>query len=202
MQQPAGTTSTDQLVKKVVVVGDGAVGKTCLLAAYSGKPFDPAYVPTIFENYTTEVTFGDKVIRLSLWDTAGQEEYDRIRIMSYVNVQCFIVAFSVVDSITYRNVKERWIPELQHYSPETPVLLVGTKEDLRGTVGTSDGRSEVTYEQGKELKEQIGAVAYLECSAVTRSGVKAVFDTAVRVVEGAMRNPREKKKDSKKCILL
>jgi len=189
-------------VKKVVVVGDGAVGKTCLLAAYSGKPFDLAYVPTIFENYTTEVTIGDKVVRLSLWDTAGQEEYDRIRIMSYVNVHCFIVAFSVVDSITYRNVKERWIPELQHYSRDTPVLLVGTKEDLRGTTSGSDGRTEVTFEQGKELKDQINAVSYLECSAVTRNGVKAVFDTAVRVVEGTLRGAKTHAKKDKKCILL
>lgn len=189
-------------VKKVVVVGDGAVGKTCLLMAYSGKPFDPVYAPTIFENYITEVDIGTKVIKLSLWDTAGQEEYDRIRIMSYVNVHCFVVCFSVVDSITYKNIKERWIPELKHYSPGTPLVLVGTKEDLRGTVGQlDDGREEVSYEKGKELRDEIKALAYLECSAITKNGIKAVFDTAVRVCEGLIRGPSKPKSD-KKCILL
>jgi len=188
-------------VKKVVVVGDGAVGKTCLLMAYSGKPFDPAYAPTIFENYVTEVDMGTKMVKLSLWDTAGQEEYDRIRIMSYVNVHCFVVCFSVVDSITYANVKVRWVPELKHYSPGTPLLLVGTKEDLRGTVSGIEGREEVSYEEGKQLKNEIKAVSYLECSAITKNGIKAVFDTAVRVCEGMLSGP-VRPKSEKKCILL
>lgn len=61
----------------------------------------------------------------------------------------------------------------QHYSPGTPLVLVGTKEDLRGTVGQlDDGREEVSYEKGKELRDEIKALAYLECSAITKNGIK------------------------------
>jgi hypothetical protein len=114
---------------------------------------------------------------------------------------------------------------MQHYSPGTPLVLVGTKEDLRGTVGQlEDGREEVSYEKGKELRDEIKALAYLECSAITKNGIKvcpakafrgascrggltvctvaqAVFDTAVRVCEGLIRGPAKPKSD-KKCILL
>eukprot|EP01087_Luapelamoeba_hula_P016356 TRINITY_DN5026_c0_g1_i1.p1 TRINITY_DN5026_c0_g1~~TRINITY_DN5026_c0_g1_i1.p1 ORF type:complete len:204 (+),score=23.89 TRINITY_DN5026_c0_g1_i1:57-668(+) len=169
-------------VKKVVVVGDGAVGKTCLLMCYSGKPFNPQYAPTIFDNYTTEVDLPEGgSVMLSLWDTAGQEEYDRIRIMSYVNVDCFVVCFTVADQVTYGNVKERWIPEIKRYSPETPYILVGTKEDLR-TEDEELPRGQVSYDAGRALKAEIGAQAYLECSSTTQNGVKAVFDAAIKVV--------------------
>jgi hypothetical protein len=61
----------------------------------------------------------------------------------------------------------------QHYSPGTPLVLVGTKEDLRGTVGQlDDGREEVSYEKGKELRDEIKALSYLECSAITKNGIK------------------------------
>jgi len=170
--------------KKIVVVGDGAVGKTCLLMSYSGKPFDPQYAPTIFDNYTTEVDLpAGGTIRLSLWDTAGQEEYDRIRIMSYVNVDCFLVCFSVVDSVTYKNVTDRWVPELQRYGQHAPIILVGTKEDLRDGEEGKSGRQQIPYEEGKKLKAEIKAQAYLECSAITQNGVKAVFDAAIRVIQ-------------------
>jgi len=187
--------------KKLVVVGDGAVGKTCLLMSYSGKPFNPQYVPTVFDNYTTEIDLpSGQSIRLSLWDTAGQEEYDRIRVMSYVNVDCFLVCFSVADNVTLKNVRDRWVPELKRYSAESPFILVGTKEDLRGDdeAPSDTGRRFVTYEEGKQLKAEISAESYLECSAITERGIKAVFDAAIKVVtEGSKRGQQRKKR----CVL-
>ncbi|KAL6047958.1 Ras- C3 botulinum toxin substrate 3 [Balamuthia mandrillaris] len=175
-------------VKKIVVVGDGAVGKTCLLMAYDGKELNEKYIPTIFDNYTTQVAYDGQNLRLSLWDTAGQEEYDRIRIMSYNNVDCFLICFSVADSVTLANVKERWVPELRHYAKSTPFILVGTKLDLRDGGSGKEVRRPVSYEEGKAMKEEIDAKAYMECSAITGAGVKAVFDTAIRVVMGEISN--------------
>ena len=69
---------------------------------------------------------------LQLWDTAGQEGYDRIRILGYDNTNCFVVCFSVVDSVSFANVKSTWLKEVKANVPTAKVLLVGTKADLRG----------------------------------------------------------------------
>ena len=67
----------------------------------------------------------------------GQNDFDRIRIMSYNDVNCFIVCFSVVDSVSFDNIIARWIPELHHHSPNTPIVLVGTKLDMREDKGNN-----------------------------------------------------------------
>ena len=66
-----------------------------------------------------------------LWDTAGQEEFERIRVLGYENTTCFVVCFSVVDDITFVNVKKTWLPEIRRHRPEAKILLVGNKSDLR-----------------------------------------------------------------------
>ena len=93
---------------KVVAVGDGAVGKTCLLYVYMNNQFPEDYVPTVFDNYTTQVEFEDKQISLGVWDTAGQEDYDRIRPLSYPGTNVFLVCYSIVSPTSYENVKSKW----------------------------------------------------------------------------------------------
>ena len=66
-----------------------------------------------------------------MWDTAGQEEFERIRVLSYENTTCFLVCFSVADLVTFQNIKQKWLPELRRNNPDSKVLLVGLKCDLR-----------------------------------------------------------------------
>jgi len=108
-------TATGQI--KLVVVGDGAVGKTCLLISYANKRFPEEYVPTVFDNYVVNLTAGDQKIELGLWDTAGQEEYDRLRPLSYANASVFLVCYSVVSPVSYENITAKWYPELMHFLP-------------------------------------------------------------------------------------
>jgi len=167
---------------KCVVVGDGAVGKTSLLISYTRNAFPDDYVPTIFDNYNADVLFNGKPVTLGLWDTAGQEDYDQLRPLSYPMTDVFLVCFSIISKTSFQNVTERWIPELKVHQPDTPIVLCGLKSDLRGdSKKNSHGarREEVSKAAAEALAKEVGA-PYRECSALTQDGLKGVFEEVIR----------------------
>uniref|UniRef100_H3CCD6 Cell division control protein 42 homolog n=1 Tax=Tetraodon nigroviridis TaxID=99883 RepID=H3CCD6_TETNG len=186
---------------KCVVVGDGAVGKTCLLISYTTNKFPSEYVPTVFDNYAVTV-MGGEPYTLGLFDTAGQEDYDRLRPLSYPQTDVFLVCFSVVSPSSFENVKEKWVPEISHHCPRTPFLLVGTQVDLREDGSTIEklakNKQRPLYpDSGEKLARELRAVKYVECSALTQRGLKNVFDEAILA---ALEPPETKTK--RKCVLL
>ncbi|RKP12699.1 P-loop containing nucleoside triphosphate hydrolase protein [Piptocephalis cylindrospora] len=164
---------------KVVVVGDGFVGKTCLLHTQAHGDFPKGYAPTVFENYILPLPASgvqSSPVELSLWDTAGQEDYDRLRPLSYPGASVFLLCYAVDNLVSLRNLSERWIPEVRHHSPRTPILLVGLKGDLRGDPRVD--RPMVRMEDVLDLADRSGVTGHLECSAWSRQGLDQVFSQA------------------------
>ena len=123
-------------IYKLVVVGDGGVGKTSLLLSYTTHEFPLDYVPTVFENYTAEIVVreenGWSKMQVGLFDTAGQEDFDRLRPLAYPLTNVFLMCYCVCSYTSFRNIKDKWIPEIRHHRPDTPIVLVGTQTDRRG----------------------------------------------------------------------
>lgn len=190
---------------KSVIVGDGAVGKTCCLVSYTTNAFPYEYIPTVFDNYSANVMVDGRPINLSLWDTAGQEDYDRLRPLSYPQTDVFIAAFSVISPPSFENIQTKWHPELQHHAPGAPIILVGTKCDLRNDESMvqklqNHGMHLITKEQGIKMAERIGAVKYVECSAMTQQGLKDVFDECIRA--GLDARQKQRKEEQQNCCIL
>ncbi|PVV00033.1 hypothetical protein BB559_000174 [Furculomyces boomerangus] len=174
--------------RKVVIVGDGACGKTCLLLVFrEGEfPISYEYIPTVFENWVADMKVDGKTIELELWDTAGQEDFDRLRYLSYPDTNAVIICFSVDSPDSLENVEEKWINEVLHYAPGVPIILVALKTDLRNDPQTISSlqrlnQSPTTTEQGRAVANRIGARLYLECSSKLKTGVVEVFDHAARI---------------------
>ena len=208
---------------KVVFVGDGGIGKTCLLLSYTTCSFPGDYVPTVFDNYASKfLSKNHGEVELGLWDTAGQEDYDRLRPLSYPDTDVILMCFSIDSPGPYQpplitifefniffmfldsleNIPEKWTPEVKHFCPNVPIILVGNKkvfvvrsklrksllnifQDLRNDPNTIKElgkmkQEPVKPEEGRAMAEKINAFAYLECSAKSKEGVREVFETATR----------------------
>lgn len=183
------STGTDQesVRKKIVVVGDGFCGKTSMLFAFSKDEFPETYIPTICETFVKEVEVDDRPVQLVLWDTAGQEDYDRLRPLSYSRSHAVLVCFAVDDRTSFENVRLKWCTEVRHFCPEVPLILVATKLDLRHEVvmecrAKGKANTSVSAIDGYRLAEEVGASAYVECSAKTREGIRKVFEVAAKEV--------------------
>ncbi|KAJ4473723.1 P-loop containing nucleoside triphosphate hydrolase protein [Lentinula aciculospora] len=165
------------LQRKVVVCGDGACGKTSLLNVFTRGFFTQVYEPTVFENYVHDIYVDDQLVELSLWDTAGQEEFDRLRSLSYAETHVVMICFSVDNPVSLENVESKWLDEILEFS---------LKCDLRDEYSIKErlhryGTHPVQYEEGLVVARRIRASRYLECSSKHNRGVTEVFHEAARV---------------------
>merc|ERR1712137_319014 len=154
---------------KCVVIGDGTVGKTCMLMSFANNTFPQEYLPTVFDNYSTHIMVDNRPYNLGLWDTAGQEEYDQMRPLCFPQTDVFIICFSLVSPPSFENVKSRWVPELKTHadSGDPDFILVGTKLDLRQSEEhlaqlKKDGITPISTEMGKSLSKESGSRGYFE----------------------------------------
>ncbi|XP_040275400.1 rho-related BTB domain-containing protein 2-like isoform X4 [Bufo bufo] len=190
---------------KCVVVGDNAVGKTRLICARACNATLTQYqllathVPTVWaidqyrvcqEVLERSRDVVDEVsVSLRLWDTFGDHHKDRR--FAYGRSDVVVLCFSLANPYSLRHVKSMWLPEIKHFCPRTPVVLVGCQLDLRYADLDAVNRARrplakpikptdiLSPETGHEVAKELG-IPYYETSVVAQFGVKDVFDNAIR----------------------
>ena len=161
------------------------------------------YVPTVFENYVTDCRVDSRDVQLALWDTAGQEDYERLRPLAYSKAHVILIGFSVESPDSLENVKAKWADEARERCPNVPIILVGLKKDLREDPEAMETMRKkslrfVSSKQGSDMRDAIGAKRYMECSSLTGDGVDDVFEAATR----AALTTFEKKEGAGCCVIL
>ncbi|PWW75514.1 hypothetical protein C7212DRAFT_197976 [Tuber magnatum] len=182
--------SNKTIQRKIVLLGDGACGKTSLLNVFTRGYFPQVYEPTVFGESIPYIYVDNTHIELSLWDTAGQEEFDRLRSLSYSDTHTIMLCFSVDSRDSLENVESKWVGEIADNCQGVKLVLVALKCDLR-EAGDGDGPEKsvpggfIQYPEGLAVAERIKALRYLECSAKMNRGVNEAFTEAARVALSA-----------------
>ena len=166
--------------KEVKVVFSGSVHdeKVALLMVLNDKPYPEKYIPTIFENYTQEVTIEGIPIKFHIWDTAGQDEYDRLRPLSYSGANAVALTFLLNDKNTFNEIKTKWYKEAKKYCKNAALVLIGLCLDKR-----EDGNpNHVTDKEAEQMVRDLHLSCYISCSAKTQEGVDKILCTIAKAI--------------------
>ena len=128
-------------VVKVVIIGDHFVGKTSIAITYTSNDFPDIYCPTLLDPHymTYDININSKstkdkekkTVSITIWDTAGQDDSSSLSVPNYyMDASVFLLCFNVISRNSFQSIKSRWIPEIRRFSPNVPVILIGTKSDL------------------------------------------------------------------------
>ena len=146
--------------------------------------FVPVFI--IFSSFfsTASLTVFGQRVNMTLCDTSGSDDFGHLRPLSYPQADVILILFSVTDYASFENARGRWLKEVKRHCPGIPILLIGTHTDRRDT-GTllrdfrSSNKKYVTKSEATKAAAAMKAVSYIECSAKTRTNVKAAFDEAI-----------------------
>ena len=165
--------SKKEFLYKILIIGDSSVGKTCFLTRYADNTFQEVHMSTIGIDYKLKnVKMEDgKIVKLQIWDTAGQDRFRSITKNYYKGANGIVVIFSVTDKKTFGNVKS-WIHQIKaEVDEKVTIILVGNKID-------DEENREVTKEEGEEAARNFG-LDFFECSAKTGENINSTFNELV-----------------------
>ncbi|CAL4092013.1 unnamed protein product, partial [Meganyctiphanes norvegica] len=188
------------IYKQLVMVGDVYSGKKCLTLRFSHDQYIDNY--QYVDNNVAAIEVDGKHMEFKLCWTAGSEEYDRLRPLSYPKTDVILLCFSIDSPESLEHIMEKWAPEVKLHCPNIPIILIGNKKDLRNDPNTISklekvNQAPVTPDEGQAMADLIGACAYLECSAKTNEGVSEVMETAAKAVVNLK---TQRNQGSCKCI--
>lgn len=193
---------------KITPVGDGATGKTSMLTSYTNKTVPQNHVATVFDNYSACVTVNNQQVTLNLADTAGQEDFESIRALCYPGTNVFLCVFAVNDRTSFENIASKWMKELHEKdkvksSIGVPIIIVGNKIDLRNSVPcVSKEEGNALLRRMQQVYGELRSISYMECSALKSTGLKEIFDEAIKRHLQALYQSRKAKGANGKCNIL
>ena len=161
---------------KLIVIGDSGVGKSCLTNKATTNIFEDNYNATVgFEFFTFNLKMFDKVIKLQIWDTCGQELYRSLVTNFYRNCSLAIIVYSITSKESFESI-EMWLKELRtHSNPDAKVFLIGNKIDL-------ENERQITKEEGEKFKQTNKLDFFMEASAKSGFNAKNIFIEAARML--------------------
>eukprot|EP00731_Ephydatia_muelleri_P019672 Em0012g497a len=166
---------TENASYKLVLIGDQGVGKSNLLTRFTQDRFDPSSRSTIGVDFGTKfVQLGDNVVKLQIWDTAGQENYRALAPTYYRGASGVVVVYDITRRETFEHV-EYWMTEVRNnMHPDATILLVGNKSDQEATRAVSRQEAEQYAEKHK--------LYFMETSAMDSSNVSTSFEWILNTV--------------------
>ena len=167
---------------KIVIIGDAGVGKSCLINRAAKGKFTSDYSPTLgfeFQSFSTNIE--NKIIKLQVWDTCGQEVYRSLISNFYRNSSLAMMVYSINSKESFLNIN-RWLKEIKiNSNPDIKIILIGNKADL-------ENEREVTYEEAKKYKEENQILYFEETSAKTGLNAKKVFEESAKILYSEHKN--------------
>mmetsp|Transcript_56402 Transcript_56402/g.78156 ORF Transcript_56402/g.78156 Transcript_56402/m.78156 type:complete len:203 (+) Transcript_56402:93-701(+) len=160
---------------KYIIVGDTAVGKSCLLLQFTDKRFQPVHDLTIGVEFGSRtITIDENQIKLQIWDTAGQEKFRSITRSYYRGAAGALLVYDITRRETFDHLQS-WLEDCRRYSNQNIVImLIGNKSDL-------ENKRSVSKEEGQEFATKNG-LTFLETSAKTAANVEAAFIESARKI--------------------
>ena len=198
------------MIFKLILIGDAAVGKTNILSKYLRNEFDPNSKSTVGVEFGTKnITLENNKIKLQIWDTAGQERYRSVTSAYYKGAKGAVLVYDITRKATFDSI-DKWIPDLKtNGDSDIIIMLIGNKSDL-------ESQRQVSLDEGKEKAENY-KIAFLETSALNGTNIQRAFqeliedvyknshnnfiiDASVKVItQGKAIDDDKDKKQEKKC---
>lgn len=184
------------------IVGNGYVGKTSFLITVTTKEFPNYYISGVYDIYKTQVNIENRTININITDMlAGEEDYAKLRQLEYSQYDIILVCFSLVSSSSYENVKNKWINEIREFEPNKKVVLIGMKSDLRDDISQNSDHEmmPISTLEGKQLKMEINASDYVECSSLKKYNLDGVIESIAKVY---LESKTQIEKKESKCLIV
>ncbi|XP_063680522.1 ras-related protein Rac1-like [Bolinopsis microptera] len=166
---------------KCVVVGNYEAGKTCALITLTTDfqlDWGPElYVPTVMHDFKKRGELDNTPLCVEFWDTKGLEEYSRLRPLAYPDSHVFLLFFDITDNKdSFEEMFSFWWSEIRRFSSDVPIILVGSKIDLR-----YNGLVTISTVEGEAMAKKIGAAKYMEISSLLDKGLTELFEAVASI---------------------
>ena len=166
---------------KYIIIGDSAVGKSNILTRYVYEKFNEEFQSTIGVEFASKnAIVNNKIYRIQIWDTAGQESFRSITRAYYKNSVCAFIVYDITSRTSFENVKS-WLDDIKKQCPKTTFLVfVGNKIDL-------ENERQIMYEEGDSFAKE-NNMLYIETSAKTGQNIETLFLKSVEIINEKIEN--------------